>query len=281
MIAAPTALLAFRFLARVDSYWMCGAGMAASAFGGLVSGAIGVGSSPTNYLALLGTAACGGVFAACLRHRSRITRGLAKDPVPNKLIERFGKDAVREFEGVHLVVTGSLSVRPGEVAEVCFHLQNCHDAPGEFVVKVLLPKELESDQRVRVPTEARVRLAPLAVGVMKLPILTTATLPAGNYPIGFELGVDGLVGRRVRRWRSGKTVENAVKPWQFATLTAMGKLTVALVAVVLDDSAKYLLHVEGTPVPGERPLPPVAFEYSWNPEELTADARNSSDTKVN
>ena len=130
VIAAPVALLAMRFLARVDSFWLCGGGVVTSALGGLILGAIGLGSAQTNPLALLGAAACGGIFAACVRQRSRIQRGLVEDPVPNKLVQRFGKEAIREFEGVQVVVTAPQTVRPGESRRSAFICRTATTRPA-------------------------------------------------------------------------------------------------------------------------------------------------------
>lgn len=269
-IAAPIALLTIRFLALVDSFVMCGVGMATSALGGLVLGAIGLGSTPTNQLALLGAVACGGVFGACARQRSRIQKGLVADSVPNKLVELFGREAVREFEGVQVVANGSQTVRPGEIAEIRLYLQNCHDAPGDFVVKARLPKELEASQKARVPLEARTRLDPLAVGVMKLPILTTATLAPGTYPVELEFGVEGLIGRRVRRWRAERTIENKYTPGQIVALAVVTGSVRVVLGAALAEGLQYPLRVEGIPVLDESELPPVRYEVLWQPRSSEA-----------
>jgi hypothetical protein len=114
---------------------------------------------------------------------------------------------------------------------------------------------------------------------MKLPILTKATLEPGTYPVEFEVGVEGLIGRRVRRWRPDDAVKLTPRAVAFTSLAVSHPV---LVHLAFGDDRRcppYPLRVEGIPVLGDRALPPVGYEVLWQPPR-SATAANGPEALV-
>ncbi len=189
--AAALGLLALGIELRHDDHDAAMFGAIAALFGLLVFGAGALLGRRHHPVAAAGAVLCAAAFAGAFVHLFRLQR--ARELVPDVLGEAF-EGVVVETDGVQWAV-----VEPDTFATAAYpaplevHLQNAHDGVREVVVHAEPPRGLV------VPARAPVRLAPLEVGVLTLPV---AALPdvKGDHALRLWIEASGG-GRRVRRQR--------------------------------------------------------------------------------
>jgi hypothetical protein len=189
--AAAVALLALRAEFRRDDHDAAMFVVVPAFLWTLVLGAIALFGRQRHPVAAAVALACAAAFVAALVHVIRVRT--AVDPVPDVLWDTFGSRVV-ETDAVHWIALG-----PGEPATAArltaveVWLQNTHDAPRDVRVHVELERGLVG------PALSTVRLAPLEVGALTIP-LSAAPDATGAHEARIWVDASGG-GRRVRRAR--------------------------------------------------------------------------------
>jgi hypothetical protein len=184
---------------------------------------------------------------------------MRKEPLPNILRERFGRDHVYELDGVQFVAFRSRDeLSAGDALEITVFAQNCFNAPRDFVFGLSQETRLSLNKAgYQFAKEAKLELGPAQV--MAMTIIAVATGQAkGQYSLLASPKVSGSGGTRVRHWRA-KALSRPIPIW----LTAIGPL---LGFIAWGGGMRFKTRVRPAAagaVVHPQEVPPVTVESVW------------------
>jgi hypothetical protein len=255
--AAAVGLLAFGIELRHDDHDAAMFGAVAAFCGLLLFGAGALLGRRHHPVAAAGAFLCAAAFVGAFAHLFRLQR--ARELVPDVLGETF-EGVVVETDGVQWAVPEpDAHATAAYPAALEVHLQNAHDGPREVVVHA------EPERGLVIPARSPVRLAPLEVGVLTLPV---AALPDAEGDRALRLWIEARGGgRRVRRQRR-RYAPRRLSPL-FRALGVVAALANPLeLARVLRAEHGVKLRLTALAVPGPRePRPGTpSFRSLWRAE---------------